>query len=56
MECLGVSFGMEGGDTFDLGGGFLVVMVEIEVDDLELEVGVVIKLAWGCLNGRLCFL
>ena len=22
MECLGVSFGMEGGDTFDLGGGF----------------------------------
>ena len=56
MECLGVSFGMEGGDILDLGGGFLVVVVEIEVDDLEQEVGVVIKLAWDCLNGRLRFL
>ena len=29
---------------------------EIEVDDLELEVGVVVRLVWCCLNRRLYFL
>ena len=56
LECLGVSFGLVGGDIFDLGGGFVAVVMEMEVDDLELEVGVVVRLVWGCLNGRLYFL
>ena len=28
----------------------------MEVDDLELEVGAVVSLIWGCLNWRLYFL
>ena len=38
------------------GGGFNVVILEMGVDDLKLEVGVVVRLVWGCLNGRLYFL
>ena len=53
---LGVSFGVAGGDIFALGGGFLAVVVEMGVDDLESEVGVVVRLVWGCLNGKLYFL
>lgn len=53
MECLAVTFGLVGGDIFDLGRGFVAVVVEMKVNDLELEVGVVFRLAWGCLNGRL---
>lgn len=53
MECLAVRFGLVGGDIFDLGRGFVAVVVEMKVNDLELEVGVVFRLAWGCLNGRL---
>ena len=30
-------------DVFDFGGGFVVVVVEMEVDDLELEVGAVVR-------------
>ena len=41
------------GDILDLGQGFEAVVVEMEVDDLELEVGAVARLVWGCLNGRL---
>lgn len=53
LECLAVTFGLVGGDIFDLGRGFVAVVVEMKVNDLELEVGVVFRLAWGCLNGRL---
>ena len=53
---LGVSFGVVGGDIFALGGGFLAVVMEMEVDDLESEGGVVVRLVWGCLNGKLSFL
>ena len=56
VECLGVGFGLVGGDTFNLGGGFVAVVVEMELDDLELQVGDVFRLVWGCLNGRLYFL
>ena len=56
VECSGVSFGLMGGDIFDLSGGFIVVVLEMGVDDLKLEVGVVVRLVWGCLNGRLYFL
>ena len=56
MECLGVSFGLAEDYIFDLGGLFVAMVVEIEVDNLELEVGVVVRLVWGCLNGRLYFL
>ena len=55
VDCLGVSFGLVEGDIFDLDQTF-VVLVEIKVDDLELEEGVVVRLVWGCMNGRLCFL
>ena len=44
VECLGVSFRQVGGDIFDLGGDFVVVVVEMKVDDLELEVVAVVRL------------
>ena len=44
MECLGVSIRLVVGDIFDVGGGFVVAMVEMDVDALELEVGVVLRL------------
>ena len=56
VQCLGVSFSLIGGDFFDLDGGFAAVVVEMEVDDLELEVGVIVRLFWGFLNRRLYFL
>ena len=52
MECLGVSFELVEEDIFDLGGGLVAVLLEMEVD-VELEVGVVVRLVCGCLNGRL---
>ena len=56
VQCFGVSFSLVGGDFCDLDGGFFAAVVEMEVDDLELEVGVIIMLSWSCLNGRLYFL
>ena len=44
VECLGVSFGLVGGDIFDLGWDFVVVVVKIKVDDSELEVVAVVRL------------
>ena len=38
VECLWVSFGLVGGNILDLGGSFVAVVVEMEVDDFELEV------------------
>ena len=32
VECSGVSFGLTGGDIFDLRGGFVVVVLEMGVD------------------------
>ena len=43
------------GDIFDFGGGFVVV-VEMEVNDLELEVGDVLRIVWSCVNEKLYFL
>ena len=54
-ECLGVGFGLVGGDILDLGWVFVAVVV-MAVDDLELEVGAVVRIVWKCLNGRLYFL
>ena len=56
VEWLEVSFGLLGGDIFDLARDFVAMLVEMEVDDLELKVGVVARLVWGCLNERLYFL
>ena len=56
VECLGVGFGLVGGGILNLDGGFVAVVVEMKVDDLELEVGAVVRLAWNCLNGRVYFL
>ena len=55
VECLGVSFGLVGGNIFDFVGA-VVVVVEMEVDDLELEVGAVVRIVWSCVNGKLYFL
>ena len=44
VECLWVSFGLVGGDILDLGGSFVAVVVEMEVDDFELEVEVAVRL------------
>ena len=56
MECLRVGFGLLEGDILDLSGGFIALVLEMEVDDLELEVGAVVRLIWGYLNWRLYFL
>ena len=56
VKCVGVSFGLIGGNILGLGGGFVAAVVEMEMYDLELEVGVVVRPVWGCLNGRLYFL
>ena len=56
MECLGLSFGVAEVDIFDMGRVFVAVVVEMVVDHLMLEVGYVVRLIWGCLNGRLHFL
>ena len=56
VECLGGSLRLVVGDIFDVDGGFVVVVVEMDVDALELEVGVVARLVWDCLNGGLYFL
>ena len=45
-----------GGDICDFGGGFVVVVVEMELSDLELEVGDVVRIVWYCVNGELYFL
>lgn len=37
VECLGVGFGMVGGDIFDLDGDFVAVVLEMETEDLELR-------------------
>ena len=44
MEYLGVSIRLVVGNIFDAGGGSVVAMVEMDVDALELEVGVVVRL------------
>ena len=41
-----------GCDIFDFGGGFVVVVVE-EVNDLELEVGDVVRIVWCRVNKEL---
>ena len=46
---------MVGGDICDFGGGFLVVVVEMEVSDLELEVEDVVRMVWYCVNRKLFF-
>ena len=56
LECLRVGFGLVGGDLFDFGGDFVAVVGEMEVDDLELEVGAVVRVVWSCVNGELYFL
>ena len=56
VECLRVGFALVEGEILDLSGGFIALVVEMEVDDLELKVGVVFRLIWGCLNWRLYYL
>ena len=50
-----MSLGLVGADILNLGGVFLAVVL-MEVDDLELEVGVVAELVCSYLKGRLYFL
>ena len=44
VEYLGVSFELVGGDILNLGGVFVVVVVDMKVEDFELEVEVVVRL------------
>ena len=55
VECLGVGFGLVGVDIFDLGGNFIVKVVEIETEDLKLEVGAVVRLVWDSLKRECTF-
>ena len=43
------------GDIFDSGGGFVAVVVEMEVNDLELEVGDIVRIVWSCVKEELYF-
>ena len=56
VKCLGVGFGLVGGDILNLVEGFMEVVVEMKVDDLESEVGAVVRLVGNFLNGKLYFL
>ena len=56
VKFLGLGFRLVGGDILDLGGGFVTVVVEMEVDNLESGVRAVVRLVWNCLDGRLYFL
>ena len=56
VECLGIGAGLVGGDIFDFGEGFVTVVVEMEVDDLKLQVGGIVRLLWSCMNWELYFL
>ena len=42
VESLRVTFGRVEGDIFDLGGALVAAVVKMEVDDLELEEGVIV--------------
>ena len=42
VECLRVGFRLVGVDAFDFSGGFVLAVVEMEVDNLELEVGLLL--------------
>ena len=44
VECLGLSFELVEGNILDLGGDFVAKVVEMEVDKLDLEVGVVVRI------------
>ena len=66
--CVGIDASGEGGvfrsgggglfefDIFELGKGFVGVVVEVEVENFELGVGCVVRLVLWCLNGRGDFL
>ena len=45
-----------GGDIFDFGGVFVAVVVEMEVEDLELWLGALVRVVWSCENRELFFL
>ena len=50
VECLRVVCGLVEGSILDLSVGFIALLVEMEVDNLEWEVGAVVRTIWGCLN------
>ena len=43
VECVGVGCGLVGGDIFDFSGGFVAVVVEMVVGDLNSEIGAVVR-------------
>ena len=56
VECLEVDFRLVGDGMFDLGGDFMVVLVEEDVEHLELGMEDAVWLVWGCLSWRMYFL
>ena len=53
VEYLGVDFGLVGGNTFDLGRNFVVVVVKMEMEVLEIKVRAIARPVWGCFNERM---
>ena len=53
LEYWRVRFGLVGCVIFDPGGGFVVVVVVEEVNDLELEVGHAVRIVWCRVNEEL---
>ena len=56
MQVKFLGYGLVRGDIVNFGGSFVAVVVEMEVYDLKLEVGDVVRLVWSCVNGELYFL
>ena len=56
VKCVGVGCGLVGSDIFDFSGGFVAVVVEMVVGDLNLEIGAVVRTVRSCVNGELYFL
>lgn len=47
---------LAGGDIFNFDRDFFFVVVKMEMEDLELELGTVVRLVWGFLNEKIYFL
>ena len=56
VECLEVDFRLVGDGIFDLDGDFMVALVEVNVEHLELGMEDAVRLVWGCLSWRMYFL
>ena len=56
VECLEVNFRLVGDGIFNLGGDFMVVLVEKHMKHLKLGMEYAARLVWSSLSGRIYFL